>query len=189
MLSKKLWSLLLAVAISVIAVVISIGLLEISPALALERAGTEPMYLDLLAQSPPPDHLQFVAVFADDLPVQITDLGGNVVGEGEHGGRVKCNSASCSQQTYLRFDTAPAEPSMYEYRFATRLAIDPVAEVVIVGGTGTISSNGQKERFSFTATFQNNGDGTVSVSYVASRPDASFIVPEAPGTFGIFSRP
>lgn len=189
MLSKKLWSFLLAVAISAVAVGFSIGLMEISPALAQERAGAESMQLDPLAQSPPPDHLQFAAVFADDLTVQITDLGGNVVGEGVHGGRVKCNSASCSQQTYLRIEIAPAEPSMYEYRFATRLAIDPVAEVVVVGGTGTISSNGQKERFSFTATFQNNGDGTVWVSYEASRPDASFTVPEAPGTFGIFSRP
>jgi hypothetical protein len=189
MVSKKLWSFLLAVAISVVAVAISIGSLEISPALALERAGAEPVYLDPLAQSPPPDHLQFVAVFTDDLAVEITDLGGVVVGEGVHGGRVKCNSTSCSQHTYLRFDAASPEPSVYEYRFATRMAIDPVAEAVVVGGTGTISSNGQKERFSFTATFQNNGDGTVSVTYIASRPDASYIIPEAPGTFDIFSRP
>jgi hypothetical protein len=186
---KKLWSFLLALSISVAAVLVLIGLLEISPALALERAGTGFMYLDPLAQPLTPDHLQFAAVFTDDLAVQIMDLGGNVVGEGVHGGRAKCNSTSCNQQTYLRFDTASAEQGMYEYRFATRQVIDPVAEVVVVGGTGTISSYGQKERFSFTATFQNNRDGTVSVYYVASRPDASFIIPKAPGTFDIFSRP
>jgi hypothetical protein len=183
MVFKKLWSFLLALAISVVAVVISIGLLQISPALALERVGTEPMYLDPLAQPPLPDHLRFVAFFDDDLTVQITDLIGDVIGEGVHGGRVKCNGTSCSQQTYLRLDTASAETTTYEYRFSSRQAIDPVARSVVVTGTGTISSQGQKERFSFTAVLQDNRDGTVSVTYVASRLDASFIVPRAPGTF------
>jgi hypothetical protein len=190
MVSKKLWSLLLAVAMGVVAVVISIGLPEMSSALALEPAGTEPMYLDPLAQPPPPnaDDFQFVAFFTDDLTVQITDPSGNVVGEGVHGGEVKCKRNGCSQQTYLSFGLPLAESTVYEYKFTTRLALDPEEERVVVEGKGTISSRGQKERFSFTATFQNNRDGTVSVGYVASRPDASFIIPRAPGTFSIISR-
>lgn len=188
MVSKKLWSFLLAVSISVVAVVVPIGLLEISPALALERAGTEPMYLDPLAQ-PQPDAPQFVAFFADDLTVEIMDLGGNVVGQGAHGGAVKCNISRCNQRTDLSFGAASAEPVVYEYRFTTNVAIDPVVERVIVEGNGTISSHGQKERFSFTATFQNNKDGTVLVTYLASRPDASFIIAAAPGIFHILSSP
>ena len=39
----------------------------------------------------------------------------------------------------------------------------------------------KKSGFLFTATFQDNQDGTVSVRYEASRPDASFIIPQAPG--------
>ena len=191
MVSKKLWSFLLAAAMGVVAVVISVGFLEMSPALALERAGTESMYLDPLAQplQAKDDELRFVAVFADST-VQIMDPSGSVVGEGVHGGEVKCKKDKCSQQTYLSLGVPFAEFTVYEYKFATLQALDPVAERVVVAGTGTISSRVQKERFSFIATFQNNGDGTtMSVRYEASRPDASFIIPTAPGTFSISSKP
>ena len=43
------------------------------------------------------------------------------------------------------------------------------------------------ETFSFIATFQNNGDGTVWVRYETSIPETSLIIPTAPGTFRINS--
>ena len=186
MVSKQLWSFFLVVAINVSAVVMPMGFLETS--LALEQAGAEPMYLETLPQAPP-NAPRFVAFFADDFVVEIMDLGGNLVGQGIHGGAVKCGGSRCNQRTDLSFGTASEESVVYEYRFTTNIAIDPEAERVTVGGNGTISSNGQKERFSFTATFQNNGDGTVLVTYLASRPDASFIIAAAPGTFHILGNP
>lgn len=189
MVSKKLWSFLLAVAMGVVAVIVSIGSLEISSALAREGAGTKPMYLDPPAQPPPPNNnVQFAAFFTEETSIQITDLSGNVVGEGMHGGEVKCNRDKCSQRTDLSFGIPLTDPTVYEYKFTTRQGLDPENERVIVAGEGAISSHRQKERFSFTATFQNNRDGTVSVSYAASRPDASYIVPRAPGSFMIFGR-
>jgi hypothetical protein len=190
MVSKKLWSFLLAVTVGVIAVAMLIGLADISPAFALARAAIEPMYLDPLAQPPPSiDDFRFAAFFTDDSTVQFTDLSGNVVGEGVHGGEVKCKPKSCSHQTYLSSGIPPAELTVYEYKFATKQALDPEARRAVVAGTGTISSQGQKERFTFTATFEDNKDGsTVGVRYEASRPDASFIIPEAPGAFLIFSK-
>ena len=60
--------------------------------------------------------------------------------------------------------------------------------LLLVGGKGTVSNDGQKERFLFTATFENNRDGTVAVRYEASRPDASFVIPRVPGRFEISRR-
>jgi hypothetical protein len=189
MVSKKLWSFLMAAAMGILAVVVSIGLLEVSPALALDRTGIESVRLAPPAQPPPPndDDLQFIAFFTDDLSI-ITDLSGNVIGEGEHGGKIRCNKNTCNQQTNLTFRVVFTDPIVYEYKFTTRLALNPEEESAVVAGKGTISSRGQKERFSFTATFQNNRDGTVWVRYEASRPDASFIIPEAPGRFVFRSR-
>jgi len=190
MVSRKRRSFLLAVAVGFGVLVVSLGLLEISPALALERAGTDSVRLDAPAQAPPNDEdLIFIAYFTDDLSIDITDLSGNIIGEGEHGGAVRCNRNNCSQETQLQFTVPLTDPDLvYEYKFTTRQALDPVEERAVVSGRGTISSLGQKERFLFTATFQNNRDGTLSVRYEASRPDASFIIPEQPGTFRISSR-
>jgi hypothetical protein len=182
MASKKLRSFLLAVAMGLAMVLISTSLLETSPALARERAGTEPVRLDPPAQAPPPEDFLFIVVFTDDLSI-ITYLSGNVIGEGEHGGEVKCNGDNCSKKTQL---TVPY--GSVEYKFTTRQALDPEEDRVVVAGSGKISSLGQKERFLFTATFEDNRDGTVRVTYVASRSDASFIIPRAPGTFSISSR-
>lgn len=60
MVSKKLWSCLLAVTGGVVAVAMLIGLADTSPALALARAATEPMSLDPLAQPPPPNKERFI---------------------------------------------------------------------------------------------------------------------------------
>jgi hypothetical protein len=140
------------------------------------------------SQAPPKDDFQFIVVFTDPLGVEIEDLNGNVVGEGVHSGKAKCNRDNCSQKTFLQLTIPLTDPYSVEYKFTTRQALDPEEERVIVAGTGTISNRAQKERFSFTATFQNNRDGTISVTYAASRPDASFIIPNSAGTFRIFSR-
>jgi hypothetical protein len=143
--------------------------------------------LDPLAEQRPADGVVTI-YFTHPLTVPIMDPDGNIVGEGVHMGAVNCLGDRCHQQTYLGFDISSEEPTVYEYRFATRLAINPEEEVVVVEGRGAISGRGQKERFSFTATFRNNVDGTVFVAYVASRPDASFTISSAPGSFDISSR-
>jgi hypothetical protein len=76
----------------------------------------------------------------------------------------------------------------YEYKAASLRAFDPGSETAVVAGTGTSSNGGKKERFTFTAAFQNNGDGTLSASYSASRPDASFHIPSSPGEMEFFLR-
>jgi hypothetical protein len=190
----KMRSLLLAVISGLAAVLISIGLLGLSPALAQERELSGPVRQAAPEQPPPDDDFVIIVVFTDPAKIQITDLSGKVIGEGEHGGEVRCNRNKCSQKTQLSFGVPLTDPTVYEYKFTTRQAIDPEAERAVVGGTGTISNRGQKERFSFTATFQNNkddhnrNDGTVSVTYQASRPDASFMIPKSPGSFRIFRR-
>jgi hypothetical protein len=180
-------TLLLAVFIGLGAVFVSLGLLgETSVVLAKGQALTEPAP----SMQPPPsdDDLVIIVVFTDPLSIPITDLSGNIIGEGIHEGKARCNGNACNQKTELQF-TVPLTDPVYTYKFSNRLALDPEARSVVVAGTGTISSNGHKERFSFTATFQDNGDGTVSATYVASRPDASFIIPRSPGKFTIVSRP
>jgi hypothetical protein len=172
------------------ALLISISLLEVSPALAMERTGTEPLRLDPPAQPPPPndEDLLFIAFFTDDLSL-IMDLSGNVIDdEGEHGGEARCNGDNCNKKAQVIISPSDVVTTVYEYKFTTRQALDPDEGTAVVSGIGTISSRGQKERFSFTASFRDNRDGTVAVTYVASRPDASFIIPEAPGTFTIYSR-
>jgi hypothetical protein len=175
MASRKGRLFLLALVIALATVLISQGTLRMmSPALALERAGTELVRLDPPAQ--PKEALYFIAFFTADLTIQILDLSGKIIGEGEHGGEVKCNRNNCNQATRLQLNDIE-----YKYKFTTRQALDPVAQRAVVEGMGTISSPGQKERFSFTATFQDNRDGTVLIRYGASRSDASFILPRAPG--------
>lgn len=184
----KIQALLLAVFIGLGAAFVSLGLLgETSVVLAKGQALTESAPN---MQPPPPsdDDLIITVWFTDPLSIPIMDLSGNVIGEGIHEGKARCNGNACNQRTELQFTIWLTDP-VYTYKFSTRLASDSEARTVVVAGTGTISSNGQKERFSFTATFQDNGDGTVSATYVASRPDASFIIPRSPGTFTIVSRP
>ena len=133
-----------------------------------------------------PDTL--VVTFTDTSPIQYADLSGNVIGEGVHVGDLRCVGDNCNQK--IEFEPvspqATTDTVVYEYKFKSRQAFDPVAERVVVSGTGTIISGGPKIRFSFTGVFQNNRDGTVQVTYLASNPDASFLFPAAPGTFSIF---
>lgn len=188
----KVKILFLAIVIGLAAVILTLTLVGKTPTVvALELAGTESIYPDPLYQPPPPndDDLQFIAFFTDEVPIQITDLSGMVIGEATHQGEIRCNRNKCSQQINLSFGFPFTDPIEYEYKFTTRQAINPEEERVVVSGKGVVSSRGQKERFSFIATFQNNRDGTVWIRYEASRPDASFIVPRASGTFEIFSKP
>lgn len=174
--TKRPEYLISTVAMAFAAVLLLIGLMDVSSANAQENEGVKPV-------RPPQD--EFIVFLTDTLPVDITDLSGNPLPQGQHGGRVTCHGEKCIQKTQLSFMTEEAE---YEYKFSTRLALDPEARRAVVAGTGSISTSGHKERFSFTATFEDLRDGTVYVKYEASNPGASFIIPRSPGIFEIRSR-
>jgi hypothetical protein len=189
MVTKKLRFLLLAVTTGFAAVLIWMVLIEVSSALALEGAGTGPVRLDQPVQQQPPPQEDFIVtvVFTDPASIEIKDLSGSVIGEGEHVGEVRCNFSNCNQKTQLSL-TSQLTSAEYEYRFTTRQALDPEARILVVAGSGKISNGNQKQKFQFTATFHDNGDGTVSARYEASRPEASFIIPNSRGSFLISRR-
>lgn len=179
---------LLAVAMSFAAVIIWLAFMQVSAALALEGAGIDLGRLQQPAQQQLPEIIA-VVVFTDPASiVPISDLMGNEIGEGTHEGELRCNPSNCSQKTQLSITIPVASDLVYEYKFTTRLALDPEERRAVVGGKGTISNGDHKERFLFTATFQDNRDGTVYARYEASRSDASFIVQESPGLFEIQSK-
>jgi hypothetical protein len=123
--------------------------------------------------------------FPDPVGTDVTDLAGSLIGEGVHVGILRCYDIRCAQKTQLQL----TETAVYEYKFKDLQAFDPLGQTVVVAGDGVISDGDGKQRFRFTATLENNGDGTVFVRYEASRPDASFIIPAAPGTFAVLQRP
>lgn len=176
--SERMRPLFWAVAIGIAACLVLVGVFGLSPAQAHD--------LEPVVQRPEPT-LDFSVVFTDpaiyNQTVEIIDLSGNVVGEGTHWGEVKCRGDNCNHKTMLTLGLPLMEPVAYEYKFTTILGVDLVGERVLVAGIGTISSDTQKERFSFTAVFENNRDGTVSTTYEASIPDASFVVPNTPGNY------
>lgn len=185
---RRIPSLLLALVIGVVAFALWFGLLRApSPAVAQEVALSAPRKIAPRMQAPPDYELVAFVVFTDPAVIEVMDLSGNVIGEGQHQGAVRCSVINCSGKIQLHL-IGSTSPLAYEYKFRTPRALDPEAESLVVAGTGTISDRGQKERFLFTATFQNNRDGTVSVTYVASRPDASFRIAAAPGAFTITRR-
>ena len=130
-----------------------------------------------------------LVTFTDTSQIQYTDLSGNAIGEGAHVGELLCIGDTCNQK--IEFEPVSLQPTtdtvVIEYKFKAKQVFDPIAKIVVVAGSGTVLSDGSKTRFSFTGTFQNNGDGTVRVTYIASTPDASFIFPAAPGTFRILN--
>lgn len=181
------WRLLLSVLIgSVGTLFVLVGLLGMAPALA---QGAQNMEEAAPWVQPPPsdDDWVITVYFTDPASISITDLSGNAVGTGIHEGNAKCYGRNCNQKATLQF-TVPLTDWSFEYSFTTRQAVDPVAERVEVAGTGTIFRSGQSEEFTFVSTLQNNGDGTVEVKYEASRPDASFMILKAPGTFTVERR-
>jgi hypothetical protein len=161
---KKKSVLLLAVSIGFTVVVILLG----------------PLGMTAIVQAAPNTIL---VTFTDTSPIQYEDLEGNVIGEGVHVGELRCVGDICNQK--IEFKPVWPQPTtdtvVFTYKFKSRGAFDPLDERVVVSGTGTISSGSPKIRFSFTGFFQNNGDGTVQVTYVASTSDASFFIPAAPG--------
>ena len=159
-------------------------LLAVAPVSAREQVPVVAKTTNLAPSARPVPDIDYTIPLTDpDYSAVIFDLSGNRVGEGIHLGKVKCKGDNCSQTTSLDL-----EGTVYEYKFTTRLAHDPDARRLFVAGTGTLTRERQKERFSFTATFEDNRDGTVSSTYLASRPDASFSVPETPAMFEIISK-
>lgn len=158
------------------------GVLRSSPVLALDAEGIDVAPLDMPAKPPPPkDDWIILVVFADPVTVPVLDLSGEVVGEGVHLGRARCHSTNCNQKIELELTIPLTTYYSIEYRFTTRQAFDPSERRVVMSGEGTLTNDGQKERFTFFGTFTDNRDGTLSAIYQASRPDASFIVPRSPG--------
>jgi len=164
----------------------SVLLLLGSTILALVFLLFGPLGLTGTAQAAPD---MILVTFTGTAPIQYTDLSGNLLGEGMHLGELHCVGENCNQKVEFTplSPGASSDPLVYEYKFKSRQAFDLEAETVVVSGTGTISGADQKIRFSFTGFFQNNGNGTVEVTYSASTPDASFIFPAAPGTFSVIS--
>ena len=174
---------LLTISIGLAVVFILFGPVGITAAAqAREKAVPERRDLTLPMQASPNDII--LIAFTDTSPIPYTDLSGNLMGEGVLVGELVCVGDVCNQK--IEFAPAP-EPVVYEYKFKNRQAFDPQAELVVAAGSGTISSSGPKMKFSFSAVFQKNPDGTVQVTFTASRPDASFAFPAAPGTFTILS--
>jgi len=122
-----------------------------------------------------------LVTFTNTSPTNYTDLSGNSLGDVVHVGELLCVGNVCSQK--IEVETTET----VVYKFKTLQAFDASANRVVVGGTGTTSSDGQKTKFAFTATFEDNGDGTVWVRYETSAPGTSFIFPRVPGTFSVFS--
>ena len=155
-------------------------LLAVAPVSAREQVQVVAKTTNLAPSARPVPEFTYTIVLTDPSFILIYDLSGDPVGEGVHLGKVKCKGDNCSQTTSLDL-----EGTVYEYRFTTRLAQDPEARRVVVEGTGTLTSGRQKERFSFSATFEDNRDGTVSSTYSASRPDASFSILATSGMFEV----
>lgn len=168
---KRLVALLLTVVVGTATALVLVGFAGMSPA---------------LAKPPPPppasDPWVVVVVYTDPVGVSITDLVGNVLGEGVHEGGIRCyQNSNCNGQTELYF-TNPSTNNSYEYKAATLLTIDPEEQRAIVTGTGILYKDGRKEgRFSYSATIEDNRDGTIKVTYISSNPGASFIIPNSPG--------
>jgi hypothetical protein len=161
------------------------GLLDVSPALALDEATTGTQQ-----QAPPePFYIDFTVVFTDPAIIEITDLAGVGVGQGTHLGLAKCHQSKCRHRVNLALTSAsdPSVSYVIEYRFSEPLVIDPDEGRAVLAGTGTLGGNGMKERFSFTATFEDKRDGSLAVTYVSSRPNASFNL-VSPGQMSFGSR-
>ena len=156
-----------------VAVYMVLGVLGTSPVMA-EQGGE--LNVTLLLEEP--------------REVQIWDLDGREIGAGEHLGTLGCNGNTCGLETELTFmypiTCYTSNCSEYEFNFVTRNEADPVNSSVVVVGTGTMVRSGQREAFTFIATFQDNRDGTVSAKYEASRPEASFMIPSTPGTLEMY---
>lgn len=187
----KMQSLSLAVVIGLAAVFLSLELLGMTSA-ALAQEPQEHELIGHLFQEPgvqPVPQIAHSVFFTDPALHTVRDLAGKVVGQGVHTGEVRCRGDNCNKKIQLDLHVG-SDRVGYEFHFKTLEALDPEERRSVVAGTGTIyKSSFERARFLFTATFEDNRDGTVSVTYVAPRPDASFTIPALPGIFEIISRP
>lgn len=173
MLIRKLQLIVSTGVIVLFAVFILSGLLgTAAPVLAREQTQELPTELDL-------------AAVINDSDAEVLKLDGSAAGTGSVAGKVNCIKDHCSNKMIL--DLAGFR---YVYRFSSKVSLDPVNRRAVVGGTGTLINvaDHQKERFSFTATVEDNGDGTLFTKFETSIPEISFIIPTAEGTIGFGSR-
>lgn len=187
---KRIRFLSLAVVIGLAALCLALELLwGNSVVLAHESQEQERAeYFNLVPEIQAPPQVVHTIYYTDPGFHVVLNLAGNPVGEGVHVGEVSCRDENCNKKTQLEL-LVGSERISFEYQFKTLQALDPEARRSVVAGRGTLHNGVRRERFLFTATFEDNRDGTVSVTYVASRPDASFIIPGLPGRFEITSRP
>jgi hypothetical protein len=157
-------------------VLILAGYPRVSPALALEPEPEALTPVGNLAIQAAPVRITLAVEFVEPSNVAVLDSEGSQIGEGDHVGEVKCNN-NCAKSTQLEINYI-----RYVYRASSLQFVDAQAGRAVVEGTGTIDGDGKKERFRFTAIFEDNGDGTIATTYVASRSDASFAIPRTPGT-------
>lgn len=141
-------------------------------------------HLNLQPLPPVGAHL---VVFTDPVAHPVVDREGNVL-QGVHTGEVRCLGDNCNKKTQLDL-LVGSDRVVYEYQFKSLQALDSEARRSVVVGRGTMDDGLQRAKFLFTATFEDNGDGTVEVTYEASRPDASFRIPTSPGIFAIIGQP
>lgn len=171
--TKKLGYLVVPVALAFAALILMLSLLSVSSASAQARTEIEEKPYSI------EEPVIYYTVPLTD-PDLVFDPFGNLIGEGIHTGKMVCSSNNCRGKTELYFPPQ-IDSANYEYKFSSLLTRDPVERRAVVGGTGKITEAGKKVRFSFTATFTDNRDGTVSVEYHASLPEASFIIPQSAG--------
>jgi hypothetical protein len=173
----RMRSLLWAVIIGVTACSVLVGLLGMSPVEAKVPEEKPAAAISHLAMQPPDEPIVVIVVFTDPQPIPIYGLSNSTpLGEGIHVGEVRCNQRNCTKSTQLEL-----EATTLSYKYSTRLAVDQSDRRAVVAGTGTIDGQGKKKRFSFTATFQDNEDGSIRATYVASDPNASVLIPSVPG--------
>lgn len=182
----RIWRILLVVVGGVVLVGLSLGLLAVAPAQAKTRpplplaesgSADSDMLTDLVLIKAQIWTTEGLTIFLDDTsPVQVLDPGGTLIGEGVHGGGVTCRN-NCQDSTLLQLDGM-----QYTYKVKRSQDVDAIEKRAIIEGTGTIDGNGRTQRFSFTASFEDNGDGTISAAYDASISGASFIIPSTVGT-------
>jgi hypothetical protein len=182
MLFRKIQLIVFAGAITLFVVLFltAVGTADPAAARGLDQTGS--INGEASANDPLPS-LSIVIMGPGGSGVAIKDLAGEDLGEGLHSGKVKCNTMHCSQKVTVILNAGQVNETEIVYRFSTRQAFDPAVELAVIAGTGTINSATPREHFAFTATFQDNDDGTIAATYVASRPDASFYIPRTPGIF------
>lgn len=166
------------------AVIFCSALFMVSPASALEGPGLNPVLLEQPDLQPAEPYVSIRSGSLNEDPsieILIMDLSGNPIGSGRHSGDLRCILGTCNQSTSLSISSPQTDTAEVEYRFMSLQADDPIARLLVVAGSGTILTGQQKEKFQFTATIQDNLDGTLAFRYEASRPDASFLIPGTPG--------